>query len=124
MEIEEFPNCCSAIIISDFYTYPETTQPPEKERILQGLKNYFGSYLENEGPFDYPKTFFATTNSQCQFEWEIALKELGFKPRKFASRHANTASNKYLNFWSLYTIPKDLKPFIKEQIKRIKDDNG
>lgn len=120
MQVDEFPSCCSAVLISSFYDYGRENTLSPKQQIINKLKEYFKYYFEGEGS-DYPKTFFATTNSNEQGKWETALKELGFKPRKFASRHAKTAHDKYLNFWSLYTIPKDLKPWIKEQIKLMKE---
>lgn len=124
MQVDEFPSCCSAVLLSEFYNYNRKNTLSPKQQIINGLKDYFENYFDgNEHP-EYPTTFFATTNSQSQSEWEMALKELGFKPRKFASRHAKTARDKYLNFWSLYKIPKDFKPWIRAQIKLQKQRNN
>jgi len=119
MYINELENCCSVGLLSDFFDYGNTTNAEEKKHlILKEMKGFLYSYIEDGN--DVPYTFFATTNTIAQKPWEDALQAIGFKARKFRSRH-DKPREKSLNFWTLYNIPKELKPWAKEQLKQQKE---
>lgn len=125
MIISELENCCAVGLLSGFYEYSNYKEVKDKKQhILEEMKEFILEYIEDND--DIPTTFFATTNTTTQKPWEDGLQDIGFKARKFRSRH-NKPKEKTLNFWSLYYIPNELKPWVKEQLKlqkeRIKDDN-
>lgn len=118
---DELPNCCAVGLLSNFYEYgPLTSLETKKQLILNEIQDFLSLYLEEDT--DYPTTFFATTNTKQQQPWEEALKAVGFKARKFRSRH-DKGTEKSLNFWSLYSIPKELKPWLKTEVKQMKAEN-
>ncbi len=62
--------------------------------------------------------FMATTRSDYQQTAGLALKALGFRSRKFKSRHTNDA---HILFWFRTGIPRELQKEYNEQLKEYND---
>jgi len=109
--------CCGLIELGDFDDHFST-----KEHILSQIKSWLSEELRFES--EIPRTFFATTNTEGKYQLSaaIALKELGFLPKKFHSRH-DKGNKKSLTFWMLTDYPKELKPWIRQEKARIRKEN-
>lgn len=117
MSAEQSMCCCSLIEIGDFWEKFHT-----KEHILRAIKMVLRDYLDDDD-LEFPTSFFATTRSTILWNNEAAasLKEIGFKSKKFKSRH-DTSKEKTMTHWFIDGIPKDLRKWVREEVSRIKKE--
>lgn len=119
--IQQTTSCCSLIEIGAFWESFHS-----KEEILKQIKSYIQEYLDDGD--DVPLAYFATTKESSnprdiQNLAAAALREIGFKPKKFHSRH-DIGRKKTMTHWFLDGIPKDLRPWYRKEKARINKERN
>lgn len=106
MEMDELSSCCSIQVLSELYGNHITA-----EGIKNNMVTAILDYDNGHGTLDkeYPRFFMATTTEE-QATAEKALKETGFKAKKFYGRHQSEYSKlkKYMTLWTLDRVPTDV----------------
>lgn len=106
MYIDEMDSCCSVRILKNLWGAVTAAQ------IRRELLNCITEYDTGNGTIEkeYPRFFMATTLDSEQSQAVAALKEMGFKPRKFYGRHQTNfkRQTKYMTLWILDHVPKDI----------------
>lgn len=112
---EQLNGCCSVVELSEFGWNNEQT----KEELIKTLKEFYKDYVEYDFTPEIPTTFIATTKT-TQDAAEKILKDMGFRGKKFCSRHAKNSREKVLTFWIKTCLPIEIKKYIT-QLKKEKD---
>lgn len=118
MEAYTTEGCCSLIELR-YFDYTVT-----KQEILHTLKYHYDDFFNESwgtSSIEYPRAIFATTKKE-QTAAEQALRELKFKPTRFKSRHETSGNEKHLTFWWRATPPAELRPWLNQQVRKIKRD--
>jgi len=106
MEMDELESCCSVQVLSKL-SGDHTTAKGIKNKMVTAILDYDNGH----GSIDkeYPRFFMATTKKE-QWQAANALKEVGFKAKKFYGRHQSDykRQTKYMTLWTLDRVPTDV----------------
>ena len=112
--VEQSYGCCSLLELSGF------SNRSDSQSIIESLKFFYNDYIYSELT-EEPRTMFATTRTKQQPEAEAALLALGFKPKKFKSRHPNEDSQGDLKFWWRNQPPPEVRKHITKLKREYRD---
>ena len=122
MNLSSLEGCCGVCEISEF-PYNHIAQ---KDSIKNRLESHLVDYCLDDYSWEggntpvYTNFFIATTLEKDQSIAGEVLKSLGFKSRKFLSKHEERDT---LLFWTRRGLPKDLHNKIRAEVKeRNKND--
>jgi hypothetical protein len=107
MDAHPLEHCCGVLEIGDFYDLNHTTVA-DRKRLLSDI---ILDACESEMPWSDDPTgrrtynFFIATTNNTQLSMHTPLKELGFRGRKFTSKHDGSP----LFFWTRRGLPKELR---------------
>ena len=119
MEAHSIENCCGVCEIGEFYSY--SCMSPEE--ITERLKTVILNYCVDDYGYDFhvdskkeryrTTNFFIATTSDEQTFMEAPLRALGFRAKKFESKHGPRP----LLFWSRRGLPKEVRKKYKEFVR-------